>query len=109
MTADRDDPLDGEFPVPDDVAPVVDRVRESIETEILPFEREHAEHLGDPLSYFDEEGRLTPEVHELLSEIQSATGGWCRTSPSRPTARWRSSRGRRSPTRSSTGSRRSPA
>jgi len=26
-------------------------VREFVETEILPFEREHAEHLGDPLSY----------------------------------------------------------
>lgn len=59
-----------EFPVPDDVQPVVERVREFIETEILPFERDHAEHLGGPLSYLDDSGRMTDEAHELQSEVR---------------------------------------
>ncbi|PSP98755.1 acyl-CoA dehydrogenase [Halobacteriales archaeon QS_5_70_17] len=74
MSNSVDGPLDGEFPVPDGVAPVVDRVREFIETEILPFERDNADYLGDPLSYLDGEGRLRPEVHELQSEIRRRAG-----------------------------------
>lgn len=74
MTNGANGALDDEFPVPDDVRPTVDRVRGFIEEEILPFEREHDEYLGDPFSYLDGDARLKPEVHELQSEIRRRAG-----------------------------------
>ncbi len=65
---------DGEFPVPEDVQPTIERVREFIETEIVPFERDNADHLGGPLSYLDEDGRMTDEHHELQAEIRRRAG-----------------------------------
>jgi alkylation response protein AidB-like acyl-CoA dehydrogenase len=65
---------DTEFAVPEAVEPTVRRVREFIESEILPFEREHAAHLGGPLSYLDETGRMTDRHHELQSEVRRRAG-----------------------------------
>jgi acyl-CoA dehydrogenase len=65
---------DTEFSVPERVEPTVRRVREFIAEEILPFERENAEHLGSPLSYLDETGRMTDAHHELQAEIRRRAG-----------------------------------
>jgi alkylation response protein AidB-like acyl-CoA dehydrogenase len=70
----EDEALAGEFDVPEEVEPVVERVREFIETEILPFEQEHTDVLGGPLSYLDEDARMKEEVHELQSEIRRRAG-----------------------------------
>ena len=70
----RDDALADEFAVPDDVEPVVDRVLTFIEEEVLPFEEEHAEHVGGPLDYLDDDGRMTPEARALRDEIQERAG-----------------------------------
>lgn len=60
-----------EFHVPDDVQPVVDRVVSFIEDEVLPYEEAHEEHIGGPLDYLDDEGKLKPETHALQAEIRS--------------------------------------
>jgi acyl-CoA dehydrogenase len=70
MSPTSEEVLGDEFAVPEDVQPVIDRVHEFIESEILPFEHEHGEHLGGPLSYLDDSARMTDEVHELQSEIR---------------------------------------
>jgi len=74
MSQGTDGLADEEFPVPDRVAPTVERVREFIETEIIPFEQDHAEHLGGPLSYLDEDGRMTDQHHELQAEMRRRAG-----------------------------------
>lgn len=74
MTRAAEGPLAEEFDVPDRVQPVIDRVYEFIESEIVPLEDEHADALGDPLSYLDEDGRLSPVVHELQSEVRRRAG-----------------------------------
>jgi alkylation response protein AidB-like acyl-CoA dehydrogenase len=63
-----------EFAVPDDVLPVVREVRSFIEEEIIPFEQAHADQLGGPLAYLDDEGRMTDEAHALQAEIRRRAG-----------------------------------
>ncbi|QLG63437.1 acyl-CoA dehydrogenase family protein [Halorarum salinum] len=70
----EDDVLADEFAVPEGVRPVVDRVLTFIEGEVLPYEEEHAEHVGGPLEYLDEDGRMTPEARALRDEIQERAG-----------------------------------
>lgn len=74
MSVLDDGPLSDEFDVPERVEPVLDRVHEFIESEVVPLEDEHADVLGDPLSYLDDDGRLSPVVHELQSEIRRRAG-----------------------------------
>lgn len=71
---DLDPSVNDEFSIPEDVEPILEDVREFIEDEILPFEDEHAEHLGGPLAYLDENGRMTDEAHELQAEIRRRAG-----------------------------------
>lgn len=63
-----------DFPVPDELQPVLADVHAFIEDEILPFEDEHANHVGGPLSYLDDRGRMTEEAHELQAEIRRRAG-----------------------------------
>ncbi|WP_277555902.1 acyl-CoA dehydrogenase family protein [Halobaculum limi] len=76
-TLPEDDALVDEFAVPDDVRPVVDRVVSFIEDDVRSFEAEHADHVGGPLAYLDENGRMTPEAMALRDTIRqrSANAG----------------------------------
>ncbi len=63
-------PLGEDFPVPDRLEPLIADVRDFIETEIRPIEREHADLLAGPMAYLDEDECLREAVHELQSEIR---------------------------------------
>lgn len=63
-----------DFPIPDELHPVLDEVHTFIEDEILPFEEAHADHVGGPLAYLDDQGRMTEEAHELQAEIRRRAG-----------------------------------
>ncbi|WP_435064435.1 acyl-CoA dehydrogenase family protein [Halobaculum sp. EA56] len=69
-TFPKDDALAGEFTVPDDVRPVVDRVVSFIEEEVLPYEEEHADDIGGPLDYLDDDGLMKPETRAMQEEIR---------------------------------------
>ncbi|MFC7068772.1 acyl-CoA dehydrogenase family protein [Halobaculum lipolyticum] len=69
-TFPEDDALVGEYAVPDDVRPVVDRVIGFIEEEVLPYEERHGDHVGGPLDYLDGEGLLKPETRAMQAEIR---------------------------------------
>ena len=73
-TISRDETLAKEFAVPTDIQPTVDRVVSFIEEEVLPFEEEHVEHVGGPLDYLNDEGRMTAEARALRDEIRSRSG-----------------------------------
>ncbi|MFC7137838.1 acyl-CoA dehydrogenase family protein [Halobaculum litoreum] len=69
-TLPESEALAGEFDVPDDVRPVVDRVVSFVEEEVLPYEAEHAAHVGGPLDYLDDDGLMKPETRAMQAEIR---------------------------------------
>jgi acyl-CoA dehydrogenase len=70
----KDKTLTDEFAVPTDIQPVVNDVISFIEEKVLPYEETHSEHIGGPLDYLDDEGRMTSEAHALQQEIRSRSG-----------------------------------
>lgn len=59
--------------VPDDLAELVDGMEGFVRHEVLGRHEKHAKLLDDPRLYYDESGRLVPEVVEIIRDTRRAS------------------------------------
>lgn len=60
-------------PLPDDVVAVRDGLLAFAEQEVLPRHREHKALFENPRALYDEDGRFSPALNELISEVRQAS------------------------------------
>lgn len=60
-------------PLPDDVIAVLDGLLAFAEQEVLPRHREHKALFENPRVLYDEDGRFSPALNELISEVRQAS------------------------------------